>query len=269
MQLVISLKKSKMSTIVIANQKGGVGKTTTAINVATYLADLGKRVLLVDLDPQGNSTSGLGIDKEGIENCLYDILINDYLISDIKLDTQIPNLGLVPASVVLAAAEVELVKEFSRENRLKDAIEKIKNDYDYIIIDSPPSLGLLTINGLVAADHIIIPAQSEYFALEGLAQLLHTVQRVKTHLNKSLNLLGVVITMYDKRTLLSKEVEEELNKHFPGKVFEAIIPRSIRLAEAPSHGKSILEYDDISAGAKAYKKLAEEVLNKCHKVQEA
>ena len=162
---------------------------------------------------------------------------------------------------------MELVQELSRETKLKAALDKVKNDYDFIIIDCPPSLGLLTINGLVAADHIIIPVQSEFFALEGLAQLLHTVQRVRTYLNQKLNLLGVVITMYDKRTLLSRQVEEELNKHFPGKIFKAIIPRSIRLAEAPSYGKSILEYNELSPGGEAYKKLAEEVIAKCHKVQ--
>lgn len=254
-----------MSTIIIANQKGGVGKTTTAINIATYLADFGKKVLLVDLDPQGNTTSGLGIDKENIQNCLYDILINEKSINDIKLESQIKNLDLVPASVVLAAAEVELVKELSREMKLKNALEEVGKDYDIVVVDCPPSLGLLTINALVAGDHLVIPAQSEYFALEGLAQLLHTVQRVRKHLNPNLNLLGVVITMYDKRTLLSRQVEEELNKHFPGRVFEAIIPRSIRLAEAPSHGKSILEYNEISKGAEAYKKLTQEVLDKCQK----
>ena len=257
-----------MSTIAITNQKGGVGKTTTAINLSTYLADLGKKILLVDLDPQGNSTSGLGIDKEQIESCLYDILINGKHIDEIKVASKIPNLDVVPASVVLAAAEVELVQELSRETKLKAALEKVKDDYDFIIIDCPPSLGLLTINGLVAADHIIIPSQSEFFSLEGLAQLLHNVQRVRTYLNPNLNLLGVVITMYDKRTLLSKQVEEELNKHFPGKVFEAIIPRSVRLAEAPSHGKSILEYDSMSRGAEAYKKLAEEIIEKCQQTKE-
>lgn len=258
-----------MSTIVITNQKGGVGKTTTSINLSTYLASFGKKVLLVDLDPQGNSTSGLGIDKEQIESCLYDILINEKSVNEIKLESKIPNLDVVPASVVLAAAEVELVQEFSRETKLKVALEKVKADYDFIIIDCPPSLGLLTINGLVAADHIVIPVQSEFFALEGLAQLLHTVQRVRTYLNTDLNLLGVVITMYDKRTLLSKQVEDELSKHFPGKIFEAIIPRSIRLAEAPSYGKSILEYNEYSKGAEAYKKLAEEIIKKCHKTQGA
>lgn len=258
-----------MSTIVITNQKGGVGKTTTAINLSTYLANFGKKVLLVDLDPQGNTTSGLGIDKEKIENCLYDILIDEKHIDEIKVQSAIPGLDVVPASVVLAAAEVELVQELSRETKLKAALEKVKDNYDFIIIDSPPSLGLLTINGLVAADHIIIPAQSEFFSLEGLAQLLHNVQRVRTYLNPKLNLLGVVITMYDKRTILSRQVEDELNKHFPGKVFEAIIPRSIRLAEAPSHGKSILEYAEVSLGAEAYKKLAEEILKKCNQTQGA
>lgn len=252
-----------MTTIAIVNQKGGVGKTTTAVNLASYIAKAGKKVLLVDLDPQGNSTSGLGVDKSSIESCLYDILINEKAVEDIKINSNISGLEIIPASVVLAGAEVELVKEFSRETKLKRALEKIKGDYDFILIDCPPSLGLLTVNGLVAADKIIIPVQSEYYALEGLSQLLHTVQRIKTYLNPHLSLLGVVITMYDKRTILSKQVEEELKKHFPGKLFEAIIPRSIRLAEAPSHGKAIMQYDWLSKGAAAYKKLAKEVIDLC------
>jgi len=252
-----------MSTIVITNQKGGVGKTTTTINLAAYLAKTGKRVLLVDLDPQGNSTSGMGIDKASIQKCLYDILINGKTIDEIKIESSLDGLDVVPASVVLAAAEVDLVNEFSRETKLETALEAVKDKYDFILIDCPPSLGLLTINGLVASDHIIIPVQAEFFALEGLSQLLHTIQRVRVHLNKNLSLLGVLITMYDKRTNLSRQVENELKKHFPKKVFEIIIPRSIRLAEAPSYGKSILNYDFMSKGAVAYKKLAKEVIEKC------
>lgn len=253
-----------MSTIVITNQKGGVGKTTTTINLAAYLAKIGKRVLLVDLDPQGNSTSGMGIDKATVEKCLYDILINGKSVDEIKLESGVEGLHIVPASLVLAAAEVELVNEFSREGKLKKALEEVKDKYDYILIDCPPSLGLLTINGLVASDKIIIPVQAEFFALEGLSQLLHTIQRVRVHLNPELSLLGVLITMYDKRTNLSKQVEDELKKHFPNKVFEVIVPRSIRLAEAPSYGKSIMHYDFLSKGAAAYKKLAKEVIEKCH-----
>lgn len=252
-----------MHIIAISNQKGGVGKTTTTVNLGAYLAKMGKRVLLVDLDPQGNSTSGLGVDKEQIESCLYDILINEKHIDEIKLGTSVQGLDVVPASVVLAGAEVELVKEFSRETRLKNALEKVKDNYDFILIDCPPSLGLLTINGFVAANKVIIPVQAEFYALEGLSQLLHTVQRVKQHLNPELNLMGVLVTMYDKRTTLSKQVEAELVKHFPNKIFTAIIPRSIRLAEAPSHGKSIFQYDILSKGSMAYKKLAREVIEIC------
>lgn len=252
------------NVIVITNQKGGVGKTTTTVNLAGYLAKSGQRVLLIDLDPQGNSTSGLGIDKNSVNLSLYDVLVREVLLQDIRIKTEVPGLDLAPASVVLAAAEVELASQIAREHRLKQAIEKIKHEYDYVIIDSPPSLGILTVNGLVCADSILIPVQTEFYALEGLSQLLHTVQRVRISLNPSLVLLGVLLTMYNKNTLLSKQVESEVKKHFPNKVFDTIIPRNIRLAEAPSYGKTIMNYDKFGKGAAAYKQLAKEVHIKCN-----
>ncbi|MEI6266907.1 MAG: AAA family ATPase [bacterium] len=250
--------------IVITNQKGGVGKTTTTVNLAGYLAKSGQRVLLIDLDPQGNSTSGLGIDKNSVKLSLYDVLVRETLIRDIRIKTDVKGLDLAPASVVLAAAEVELASQIAREHRLKQAIDKVKDEYDYVIIDSPPSLGILTVNGLVSADSILIPVQTEFYALEGLSQLLHTVQRVRISLNPSLILLGVLLTMYNKNTLLSRQVESEVKKHFPNKVFDTIIPRNIRLAEAPSYGKTIMNYDKFGKGAVAYKQLAKEVHFKCN-----
>ncbi len=251
------------SVIVITNQKGGVGKTTTTINLAAYLAKMGQKVLILDLDPQGNSTSGLGIDKNSIKYSLYDVLTRDMPISDILVQTKIDNLHLAPGSVVLAAAEVELVSQIAREHRLKMAVDKVKDDYDYVLIDCPPSLGILTINGLVTADHLLIPVQTEFYALEGLSQLLYTVQRVRVSLNQRLSLLGVLLTMYNKHTILSRQVEQEAKKHFPNKVFNTIIPRNVRLAEAPSFGKTIAHYDRFGKGAVAYKSLAKEVHIKC------
>jgi chromosome partitioning protein len=249
--------------IVITNQKGGVGKTTTTINLAAYLAKMGQKVLILDLDPQGNSTSGLGIDKTKIKYTLYDVLTRDMPLRDILVKTKEENLHLAPGSVVLAAAEVELVSQIAREHRLRVAIESIREEYDYILIDCPPSLGILTINGLVSADHLLIPVQTEFYALEGLSQLLYTVQRVRVNLNQKLSLLGVLLTMYNKHTVLSRQVEQEAKKHFPNKVFNTIIPRNIRLAEAPSFGKTIVRYDRFGKGALAYKSLAKEVHIKC------
>lgn len=252
------------NVIVVTNQKGGVGKTTTTVNLAGYLAKNGSRVLLIDLDPQGNATSGLGVDKNTVEKSLYDVLVRETPLRDIRIKSHVKGLDVAPASVVLAAAEVELASQIAREHRLKQAIEKIKHEYDYIVIDSPPSLGILTVNGLVSADSILIPVQTEFYALEGLSQLLHTVQRVRMNLNPKLALLGVLLTMYNRNTLLSRQVETEVKKHFPNKVFDTIIPRNIRLAEAPSYGKTIMHYDKFGKGATAYKQLAKEVHLKCN-----
>lgn len=249
--------------IAIINQKGGVGKTTTAINLGTYLARTGKRVLVLDLDPQGNTTSGFGIESGSLNGCVYNVLIDGAPVHRIRKETTThKNLHLAPASINLAAAEVELVSQLAREHKLKSALDEISDDYDYILIDNPPSLGLLTVNGLVAADKVVIPVQAEYYALEGLGQLLSTIKRVRVQLNPKLDLLGVLVTMYDRRTSLSKEVHNELKKHFGDHVFTTIIPRNVRLAEAPSYGKTIVEYDKFSKGAQAYKNLSKEVVER-------
>lgn len=249
--------------IAIINQKGGVGKTTTAINLGAYLARAGKRVLVLDLDPQGNTTSGFGVLTESLNGCLYNVLIDGAPVHRVKKETDThKNLHLAPSSINLAAAEVELVSQLAREHKLKTALDEVLNDYDYILIDNPPSLGLLTVNGLVAADRVIIPVQAEYYALEGLGQLLSTIKRVRVQLNPKLDLLGVLLTMYDRRTSLSKEVLNELQKHFGKHVFTTIVPRNVRLAEAPSYGKTIIEYDKFSKGALAYKNLSKEVIER-------
>lgn len=247
-------------TIVLVNQKGGVGKTTTAVNLAAYFAKAGKRVLLVDLDPQANASAGIGVRVAEGDKHVYHSLLEPQMVTDIVRPTAIPNLSVVPAHADLAGAAVELVNEEAREYRLHQALDKLRHDYDYIMIDCPPSLGLLTVNGLVAADHVLIPTQAEYYALEGLGQLLNTVNLIQTHLKPNLTVLGCLITMYDPRSRLAGAVLEELRQHFPGRLFETTVPRNVRLAEAPSFGKPIADYDAHSRGAQAYESLAKELL---------
>lgn len=246
--------------IALANQKGGVGKTTSSVNLSSSLAFLGKKVLLVDIDPQGNASSGVGVNKGEIEHCIYDVLVDDVAIQDVLQKTDLDNLNVIPATIQLAGAEVELVPAISREIRLKKAIDSIRDDYDYVIIDCPPSLGLLTLNALTAADSVLIPVQCEYYALEGLSQLLNTIRIVQKHLNEDLQIEGVLLTMLDARTNLGIQVIEEVKKYFQNKVFNTIIPRNVRLSEAPSHGKPILLYDVKSKGAEVYLELAKEVV---------
>lgn len=247
-------------TIAVANQKGGVGKTTTSVNLSAFLAYFGKKTLLIDIDPQGNASSGVGVNKKEIAGCIYDVLIDDEPMTTYIYETHIENLYILPSTMNLAAAEIELVSAISREIRLKQALAEIRNDYDYIIIDCPPSLGLLTINGLTAADGVLIPVQCEYYALEGLSQLLSTVRLVQKHLNKSLVIEGVLLTMLDARTNLGLQVIEEVKKYFRDKVYKTIIPRNVRLSEAPSHGKPIILYDPRSKGADTYLEVAREVI---------
>ena len=245
--------------IAVANQKGGVGKTTTAVNISTILAKRGKKVMLIDADPQGNASSGLGLEKE-VENSLYDVLINEVEINQTLQNTDIKNLKVCPSNINLAGAEVELVSQMSREQRLKEKIDEIREDYDYILIDCPPSLGLITLNAFTASNSVLIPVQCEYYALEGLGQLLNTINLVKKHLNKELEIEGAVLTMYDMRTNLSNQVVREVNRYFGDKVYKTVIPRNIKLSEAPSYGLPITLYDEKSKGARAYEKLAREIL---------
>lgn len=247
--------------IAVVNQKGGVGKTTTTVNLGAYLVEAGRRVLLVDLDPQANATSGLGVEHHKLEAGIYEALLGQKKITEVICATKQEKYKLAPATVALAGAGIEMVTLESREFRLALLLEELRDDYDYIIIDGPPSLGLLTVNSLVAADSILIPIQSEYYALEGLSQLLDTIKLVQSNLKPSLEILGTVVTMFDRRNKLSGAVLEELKNFFPGKVFNSIIPRSVKLAEAPSHGLSILHYDPRSKGAQAYKELSQEIIN--------
>lgn len=246
--------------IAITNQKGGVGKTTTSVNLSACIAKLGKKVLLIDMDPQGNASSGLGIDKDNLELCIYDVLINGMTMNDIIVPTALKKLKIAPASIDLAGAGVELVNLPKREHILKKALKEVKDDYDFIFIDCPPSLDLLTLNALTAADGVLIPIQSEFYALEGVSQLINTVNLVKKSLNEKLEVEGVLLTMFDGRTNLSIQVADEVKKFFTTKVYKTIIPRNVRLSEAPSYGEPIIIYDPKSKGAEVYMKLAKEVI---------
>jgi len=246
--------------LAVVNQKGGVGKSTTSVNLAATLGDLGEKVLLVDLDPQGNATSGFGLNRNQRDLCIYNALLGDTPIAEIIEPVEVENVFMVPATIQLAGAEIELVSAFSRETKLRQILEPVRGDFDFIIIDCPPSLGLLTINALTAADGLMIPIQCEYYALEGLSKLLDSVRLVRTHLNTSLDVFGAVMTMYDARTRLSQQVVDEVKDFFEAKVFETLIPRSVRLSEAPSFGQPVTIYDPNGRGAAAYRALAKEVM---------
>lgn len=256
--------KSEKDTRVIAiiNQKGGVGKSTTAVNLAAALSDLNRKVLIVDFDPQGNSTSGFGIDKEQLSNCVYDALLNDVPAENLILDTVCKKVFVLPATIQLAGAEIELVSAMARETRLKDLIEPIKDEFDFIFIDCPPSLGLLTINALAAADSVLIPIQCEYYALEGVTKLLESMRMVKSRINKDLEVFGVLLTMYDSRTSLSNQVVEEVQNYFGKEAFKTLIPRSVKISEAPSFGLPVIKYAPSNKGSRAYVNLAREVIKR-------
>ena len=253
--------------IAMANQKGGVGKTTSAVNLSACLAYLNKKILLVDIDPQGNATSGVGVNKADVNQCIYNVLVEDASAKDVIRQTNLANLDIIPATIQLAGAEIELVPTISREIRLKKSLEMVKEDYDFIFIDCPPSLGLLTINALTSSDTVLIPVQCEYYALEGLSQLLSTIRLVQKHLNKQLMIEGVLLTMLDARTNLGIQVIEEVKKYFQDKVYRSVIPRNVRLGEAPSHGQPIITYDPKSRGAEVYLELAKEVMASGEKVR--
>ncbi len=254
-----SMRRPLPRVMAIANQKGGVGKTTTAVNLGAAMAELGYRVLVVDLDPQGNATTGLGINPRGLSASIYDVLLNDVRLEDCVEPTAVRNLFLAPATIDLAGAEIELVPAFSRELRLRRAIERLDGEYDFTLIDCPPSLGLLTVNGLAASGEVVVPIQCEYYALEGLGQLMRNVQLVQTNLNPRLELSTIILTMYDARTKLADQVAKEVRSHFGDKVCRNIVPRTVRLSEAPSFGQPIIVFDSSSRGALAYRELAKEV----------
>lgn len=260
----VKRSKAQQDTKVIAiiNQKGGVGKSTTAVNLSAALSDLNKKVLLIDFDPQGNSTSGYGIEKEELSACVYDALLNDVPLEELIQDTDFKKVFVVPATIQLAGAEIELVSAMARETRLKELIEPIRNDFDYIFIDCPPSLGLLTINALSAADSVLIPIQCEYYALEGVTKLLESMKMVKGRINKNLEVFGVLMTMYDSRTSLSNQVVEEVRNYFGDQMFKTLIPRTVKLSEAPSFGMPVISYAPNNKGAKAYVQLAKEVVRR-------
>ncbi len=249
-----------MKVLALVNQKGGVGKTTTAVNVASCLAAAERRTLLIDLDPQGNATSGLGIAKEGLEQSIYDVLVDGVSLASVLVATSLPYLSLAPANTQLVGAELELVSALSRENRLKNALSKLVSPFDYVLIDCPPSLNLLTLNALTAATSVLVPVQCEYYAMEGLSELMKTIQLVQTHLNPQLSLEGIVLTMYDGRNNLARQVSGEVQQFFGDKVYKTLIPRNVKLSESPSHGKSVIMYDVQSRGAQSYLQLTAELM---------
>lgn len=254
-------KKKIARVIALANQKGGVGKSTTAINMSASLAEMGENIVLIDVDPQANTTSGLGVDKYKVDKSIYDAIIGKANIKELVLNTRVEGLSLIPSNIHLAGAEIELVNMMMREHRLRKVIEPIRNNYDFIIIDCPPALGILTINALVAADEVIVPIQCEYYALEGLGQLIKTIELVKNNLNNNLEISGFVMTMYDSRTKLASQVVEEVKRYFGEKVYKTIIPRNVRVSEAPSYGLPVIFYDPNCKGSLAYKNFTKEVIN--------